>query len=68
MRMGKIVFAALASGRPIAASDAQQIAVRKMRKAGASLRKIARDTSLGLQTVRTILGQPAGKDRTLKRK
>jgi lambda repressor-like predicted transcriptional regulator len=56
------------AGRPIAASDTQQIAVRKMRKAGTSLRKIARDTSLGLQTVRTVLGRPAGKDRTLKRK
>jgi hypothetical protein len=57
-KMTKIVAGARhAPGRPIAASDAQQIAVRKMRKAGTSLRKIARDTSLGLQTVRTILGR-----------
>jgi hypothetical protein len=51
-------------GRPLAASEAQVDTVRKLRKAGRSLRGIAEDTSLGLDTVRTIVGQMHLKDRT----
>jgi hypothetical protein len=54
-------------GRPLAASDAQVIEVHKLRKAGRSLRGIAEDTSLGLDTVRTIVGKMSGKDRTTKK-
>jgi hypothetical protein len=50
--------------RPIAASEAQQEQVRKLRKAGRSLRWIAEETSLGLQTVVTIVGKAKGTDRT----
>jgi hypothetical protein len=52
------------SVRPIAASEAQQAEVRKLHKLGASLRDITRETSLGLQTVRTIIGKADGSDRT----
>jgi hypothetical protein len=52
------------SGRPIAASEAQQAEVHKLHKLGASLRDITRETSLGLQTVRTIIGKADGSDRT----
>ena len=48
-------------GRPLAASDAQRQTVLKLRKAGQSLRAIAEETSLGLNTVRTIVDQ---RDRT----
>jgi hypothetical protein len=51
-------------GRPLAASEAQVVQVRKLRKAGRSLRGIAEDTSLGLDTVRTIVGKMSGRDRT----
>jgi hypothetical protein len=51
-------------GRPLAASDAQCAQVRRLRKAGASLRNIADEMSLSLQTVRTIVDQAAGVDRT----
>jgi hypothetical protein len=44
-------------GRPLAASEAQVAEVRRLRKAGRSLRGIVDDTSLGLPTVRTIVGQ-----------
>jgi DNA-binding CsgD family transcriptional regulator len=44
-------------GRPLAASEAQQATVRRLRKAGKSLRWIAEETSLGLNTVRTIVGK-----------
>jgi transposase len=55
-------------GRPIAASDAQIANVRKLRKGGMSLRNIATETNLGMQTVRTIIGKAAGSDRaTMKR-
>jgi hypothetical protein len=40
--------------------------VRKLRKAGRSLRWISEETSLGLSTVRTILGKVDGSDRTSK--
>lgn len=36
----------------------------KLHKAGTSLRDIAEETSLGFQTVRTIVDQGAGHDRT----
>ena len=55
-------------GRPLAASEAQQAQVRQLRKAGGSLRAIAKATGLGLQTVRTIIDKPAGEDRTAKLK
>ncbi len=51
-------------GRPLAASEAQVAEVLKLHKAGGSLRGIADDTSLGLATVRTIVGQKNGTDRT----
>ena len=51
-------------GRPLAASDAQYAQVRKLHKAGKSLRWIAEETSLGLNTVRTIVGKVEGTDRT----
>jgi hypothetical protein len=54
-------------GRPLAASDAQVVQVRKLRKAGKSLRWIMEETSLGFQTVRTIVGQVDGTDRTRQR-
>jgi hypothetical protein len=54
-------------GRPLAASEAQVAEVRKLRKAGRSLRGIAEDTSLGLDTVRTIVGKMTGGDRTARK-
>jgi DNA repair exonuclease SbcCD ATPase subunit len=51
-------------GRPLAASEAQVAEVRRLRKAGRSLRGIVEDTNLGLPTVRTIVGQMDGRDRT----
>jgi uncharacterized coiled-coil protein SlyX len=50
-------------GRPLLASPAQQDDVRARRKRGESLRAIAEDTALGLQTVRTILDKADGTDR-----
>jgi hypothetical protein len=50
-------------GRPLAASEAQCEQVRKLRKRGVSLRGIAEETNLGLQTVRIIDGGN-GVDRT----
>ena len=51
-------------GRPLAASEAQVVQVQKLRKAGRSLRGIAEDTSLSVDTVRTIVGKMNGNDRT----
>jgi hypothetical protein len=51
-------------GRPLAASDAQRATVLAMRKRGLPLRGIADETSLGLRTVRTIVEQKDGRDRT----
>jgi len=45
-------------GRPLAASEAQVAMVRKLSKAGKSLRAIQEETSLGFQTVRTIIDRP----------
>jgi hypothetical protein len=55
-------------GRPLAASEAQIKTVRQLRRRSVSLRDIAEEMSLGLQTVRTILDQQDGVDRsTMKR-
>jgi hypothetical protein len=51
-------------GRPLAASEQQIDKVRKLRKAKASLREIVKQTGLGFQTVRTIIGKDDGTDRT----
>jgi hypothetical protein len=51
-------------GRPLAASETQCATVRRLHKAGKSLRDIADETNLGLSTVRTIVGQINGTDRT----
>jgi DNA repair exonuclease SbcCD ATPase subunit len=51
-------------GRPLAASEAQVATVRKLSKAGKSLRAIMEETSLSFQTVRTIVDQANGVDRT----
>jgi hypothetical protein len=53
-------------GRPLAASEAQIEQVRKLHKQGMSLRGIVDETSLGLQTVRTIIDQRDRKDRTAR--
>jgi hypothetical protein len=57
-------FAPRNVGRPLGASAAQVQQVRKLHKAGKSLRAIQEETNLGFQTVRTIVGQTAGRDRT----
>jgi hypothetical protein len=54
-------------GRPLGASDAQVAQVLKLHKAACSLRGIAEETGLGLNTVRTIVGRKTGTDRTTKR-
>jgi hypothetical protein len=54
-------------GRPLGASEAQVATVRKLHKAGRSLRAIQDETSLGFQTVRTILDQGDGRDRTTRK-
>lgn len=54
-------------GRPLEASEAQVKAVRKLKKAGNSLRSIAAETGVGLRTVRTIIDKDNGTDRTAKR-
>jgi DNA repair exonuclease SbcCD ATPase subunit len=55
-------------GRPLDASAAQCAQVLKLRKAGTSLREIAEETSLGLQTVRTIVGRGTQTDRASARR
>jgi hypothetical protein len=55
-------------GRPLAASEAQIARVRALKHKGMSIRGISDETSLGMQTVRTIIGHAAGNDRaTMKR-
>jgi hypothetical protein len=56
-----------AIGRPLDASESQVARVTKLHKAGKSLRWIAEEMNLGLQTVRTITGRPNGSDRTSRR-
>lgn len=53
-------------GRPIAASPAQRADVLKRRKARQSLRRIADDTALSFQTVRTIIDRADGVDRSTR--
>jgi hypothetical protein len=53
------------TGRPLAATLAQQAGVRNLRRAGLSLRKIAKATDLSLSTVVTIVrrhSNPSGED------
>ncbi len=54
-------------GRPLAASEAQCEQVRMLHSAGMSLREIVEETSLGLATVRTIVGKGVGTDRTTRK-
>jgi DNA repair exonuclease SbcCD ATPase subunit len=54
-------------GRPLAASDEQIESVLKLRRQGMSLRAIAEETSLGLNTVRTIVDRSNGTGRTMRR-
>jgi hypothetical protein len=51
-------------GRPLAADEDDRYAVLRLRAAGKSLRAIAEETNLGLQTVRTVVDQHHGCDRT----
>jgi hypothetical protein len=55
-------------GRPLGADDWQIERVRKLRKAGRSLRGIEQDTGLTLATVRTIVNRADGSDRMTKRR
>ena len=55
-------------GRPLAASESQIAEVLRLHKAGKSLREIVFETSLGLGTVRTIIGRKNGTDRTSKKR
>jgi hypothetical protein len=54
-------------GRPLAASEAQCATVLKLRKAGKSLRDVAEETNLGLNTVRTIVDKGKGTDRATRK-
>jgi hypothetical protein len=54
-------------GRPLQASKTQCEQVLKLHKAGCSLRGIVDETSLGLGTVRTIIGQKNRTDRTTRK-
>jgi uncharacterized coiled-coil protein SlyX len=54
-------------GRPLAASASQQAAALRLNKAGMSLRAIANELTLSLQTVRTIVAKANGTDRTTRR-
>jgi len=51
-------------GRPLQASDAQRASVLNLRQGQKSLRAIAEETNLGLQTVRTIIDGRDRRDRT----
>jgi hypothetical protein len=55
-------------GRPLAADEDEQSLVLAHRKAGMSLREIAEETELGLNTVRTIIGKANGSDRATRRR
>lgn len=54
-------------GRPLAASEAQCATVIKLYGAGASLSEIAEETSLGVNTIRTVVGKASGNDRTTQK-
>jgi hypothetical protein len=51
-------------GRPVGASEAQIKTVISLHRKGVSIRGIADETSLGVRTVRTILGREDWTDRT----
>jgi multidrug resistance efflux pump len=51
-------------GRPLGADKAQRAAVLKLHAKGTSLRGIAEELELGVRTVRTIVDQRDGVDRT----
>lgn len=55
-------------GRRLQASEAQQVQVRKLRKAGHILRDIAQETNLSIQTVRTIIKRKESVDRPNKKR
>jgi hypothetical protein len=54
-------------GRPLAASEAQRKEVLGRHQTGESLRHIAEEMTLGLQTVRTIVAKKDRRDRTAKK-
>jgi hypothetical protein len=54
-------------GRPLQASEAQCDTVLKLHKQGRSLRAIAEECTLGLNTVVTIVNKSNGTDRTTKK-
>src|SRR5262245_54120750 len=60
-------FVPLNIGRPLAAGKGQKEAVLKLRADGSSLREIAQETGLGVRTVRTIVDQKNGTDRTTRK-
>jgi DNA repair exonuclease SbcCD ATPase subunit len=55
-------------GRPLAADEAQQRQVLKLHKRGMSLRKIAAEVQVPLNTVRTIIAKANGADRVTKKR
>jgi hypothetical protein len=54
-------------GRALAASEAQVAEALRLRKRGRSLRGIAEDLTLGLNTVRTIISKGNGTDRATRK-
>jgi hypothetical protein len=54
-------------GRPLAADAGQRAKVFELHAEGTSLRDIAAETKLGLQTVRTLVGKITGADRTSRK-
>jgi lambda repressor-like predicted transcriptional regulator len=55
-------------GRPLAASEDERDLVLKLRKRGMSLRDIAEEAGVGLNTVRTIVDKANGSDRATRRR
>ena len=55
-------------GRPLAANEAQQRQVLKLHKRGMSLRKIAAEVQIPVNTVRTIVAKANGADRITKKR
>jgi hypothetical protein len=55
-------------GRPLGATEAQVDEVIKLRKRGMSLRAIADEVEIGLNTVRTIVDRANGTDRATRRR
>ena len=54
-------------GRPLAATSEQRAKVFELHDEGTSLRDIAAETKVGLQTVRTLIGKITGTDRTSRK-